>query len=87
MKTREHLEQSRQENERLQAEMAAIKSSDLWQVREKWWEFKRRIGEFFPSFVFSLDQPTTWQVCDSNLLIVGWVFHRKKADYSSPRPN
>jgi GT2 family glycosyltransferase/glycosyltransferase involved in cell wall biosynthesis len=76
--TREDLEQSRLENERLQAEMAGIKSSTWWQVREKWWEFQRRIGELFPTFVFSLDQPTTWQVCDSNLLMVGWVFHRKK---------
>ena len=76
--TREDLQQSRQENEKLQAEMAAIKSSAWWQVRQKWGEFQRRIGELFPTFVFSLDQPTTWQVCDSNLLIVGWVFHRQK---------
>ncbi|MBD0394936.1 MAG: glycosyl transferase family 1, partial [Microcoleus sp. C1-bin4] len=76
--TREDLQQSRQENEKLQAEMAAIKSSAWWQVKEKGRQFQRRIGELFPTFVFSLDQPTTWQVCDSNLLIVGWVFHRKK---------
>ncbi len=76
--TQQDLELSRQENERFQAEIAAIKSSDWWQLRERWWEFQRRIRDFFPSFVFSLDKPTTWQVCDSNLLIVGWVFHRKK---------
>ncbi|MBW3587753.1 MAG: glycosyl transferase family 1, partial [Cyanobacteria bacterium 0813] len=76
--TRENLEQSRQQNERLEAEMAAIKSSDWWKVREKWWKLQHRIREMFPTFVFSLEKPTTWQVCDSNLLIVGWAFHKKR---------
>ncbi|MBD1829239.1 glycosyltransferase [Microcoleus vaginatus GB1-A2] len=76
--TRGSLEQSRQENENLRAELATIKSSDWWQVREKWWKIQRRIREIFPTFVFSLDQPATWQICDSNLLIVGWVFHKKR---------
>ena len=75
--TQEDLEQSRQENEIFQAEIAAIKSSLLWQIKEKLSEFQSRIRDFFPKFVFSLDKPTTWQVCDSNLLIVGWVFNTK----------
>jgi GT2 family glycosyltransferase/glycosyltransferase involved in cell wall biosynthesis len=76
--TQEDLEQSRQENEIFQAEIAAIKSSLLWQIKEKLSEFQNRIRDFFPKFVFSLDKPTTWQVCDSNLLIVGWVFNTKR---------
>ncbi|MEG4342840.1 glycosyltransferase [Microcoleus sp. A003_D6] len=76
--TLEDLEQSRHKTERLQAEMAAIKSSGLWQIKEQWSIFQRRIRDFFPIFIFSLDQPTTWQVCDSSLLIVGWVFNTKK---------
>ncbi len=76
--TQENLEQARQENELFRAELATIKSSRWWQVREKWWEVQRRIRDLFPKFVFSLDQPTTWQVCDSHLLIVGWVFHKKR---------
>ncbi|PSB52830.1 glycosyl transferase family 1 [filamentous cyanobacterium Phorm 6] len=75
--TQQDLEQSRQETERVLAEMAVIKSSILWQLQEKWSEFQSRIRDFFPKFVFSLDQPTTWQVSDSNLLIVGWVFNTK----------
>ncbi|MEG4996706.1 glycosyltransferase [Microcoleus sp. B4-D4] len=77
-KTLEYLEKSRQETARVGAEIAAIKSSDWWQLREKWWQFKHKIRDVFPRFVFSLDQPTTWQVSDSNLLIVGWVFNTKK---------
>ncbi|MEG5038794.1 MULTISPECIES: glycosyltransferase [unclassified Microcoleus] len=76
--TQENLEQACQENELFRAELATIKSSRWWQVREKWWEVQRRIRELFPKFIFSLDQPTTWQVCDSHLLIVGWVFHKKR---------
>ncbi len=76
--TQKNLNQFRQENEKLQAEMTAIKSSGWWQVKEQWWKFQGRIRELFPTFVFSLDQPTTWQVCDSHLLIVGWVFHKKR---------
>ncbi|HAT12647.1 MAG TPA: glycosyl transferase family 1, partial [Microcoleaceae bacterium UBA11344] len=34
--TLEILEQSRQENELIRAEIAALKSSDWWQIREKW---------------------------------------------------
>ncbi|MEG4800360.1 glycosyltransferase [Microcoleus sp. ARI1-B5] len=75
--SREDLEKSLQETERVRAEIAAIKSSDWWQVREKWWEFQHRIRDLFPKFVFSLDRPTTWQVSDSNLPIVGWVFNTK----------
>ena len=71
------LEQSRQETELSRAEIAALKSSDWWQIREKWLEFQRRARNFFPRFIFSLDRPTTWQVCDSNLRIVGWVFNTK----------
>ncbi|MEG4577666.1 glycosyltransferase [Microcoleus sp. N3A4] len=76
--TLEDLEQSRQENENFRAEIATIKSSLWWQVREKWWEVQHRIRDLFPKFLFSLDQPTTWQVCDSNLLIAGWVFNKKR---------
>ena len=76
--TQEDLEQSRQETERVRAEIAAIKSSEWWQLRQKWLNFQRKIRDFFPKFVFSLDKPTTWQVCDSNLLIVGWVFNTKR---------
>ena len=75
--TQEDLEQSRQEAARFQLEMAAIKSSLLWQIKEKLSEFQHRIRDLFPKFVFSLDKPTTWQICDSNLLIVGWVFNTK----------
>ncbi|MEG4270259.1 MULTISPECIES: glycosyltransferase [unclassified Microcoleus] len=75
--TQEKLEHSRQENENFRAELATIKSSIWWQVREKLWEVQRKIRDLFPKFIFSLDRPTTWQVCDSNLLIVGWVFHKK----------
>nr|WP_228050320.1 glycosyltransferase [Tychonema sp. LEGE 06208] len=76
--TQQDLEQSRQENAKIQAELSAIKSSDWWKLREKWWEFKHKIRDLFPRFVFSLDQPTTWQVSDSHLLIEGWVFNTKK---------
>jgi len=76
--TLEILEQSRQENELIRAEIAALKSSDWWQIREKWLESKRRFRDILPRYIFSLDRPTTWQVCDSNLLIVGWVFNSKK---------
>ncbi|MEG4022127.1 glycosyltransferase [Microcoleus sp. S13C4] len=76
--TQEKLEHSRQENEKFRAELAIIKSSIGWQVREKLWEVQRQIRDLFPKFIFSLDQPTTWQVCDSNLLIVGWVFNQKR---------
>ncbi|MEG5034786.1 glycosyltransferase [Microcoleus sp. AT3-D2] len=76
--TQEKLEHSRQENENFRAELAIIKSSIGWQVREKLWEVQRKIRDLFPKFIFSLDQPTTWQVCDSNLLIVGWVFNQKR---------
>ncbi|MEG4960639.1 MULTISPECIES: glycosyltransferase [unclassified Microcoleus] len=76
--TQENLEQSRQENENFRAEIAKIKSSRWWKVKEKWWEVQHRIRDLFPKFIFSLDRPTTWQVCDSNLLIAGWVFHKKR---------
>ncbi|MEG3926593.1 glycosyltransferase [Microcoleus sp. T3_D1] len=76
--TQEKLEHSRQENENFRAELATIKSSIGWQVREKLWEVQRQIRDWFPKFIFSLDRPTTWQVCDSNLLIVGWVFNQKR---------
>ncbi|MBE9186852.1 glycosyltransferase [Microcoleus sp. LEGE 07076] len=75
--TLEYLENSRRENEIVQAKLAAIESSGWWQLREKWWKFQRRIRDLFPKFVFSLDQPTTWQVSESNLRIVGWVFNTK----------
>ncbi|MEG4326155.1 glycosyltransferase, partial [Microcoleus sp. herbarium5] len=76
--TQEKLEHSRQENENFRAELAIIKSSIWWQSREKLWEVQCKIRDWFPKFIFSLDQPTTWQVCDSNLLIVGWVFNQKR---------
>ncbi|MEG4203478.1 glycosyltransferase [Microcoleus sp. Pol7_A1] len=76
--TQENLEQSRQENENFRAEIAKIKSSRWWKLREKWREVQHKIRDLFPKFIFSLDQPTTWQVCDSNLLIAGWVFHKKR---------
>ncbi|MEG4585013.1 glycosyltransferase [Microcoleus sp. MOSTC5] len=76
--TQENLEQSRQENENFRSEIAKIKSSKWWKLREKWREVQHRIRDLFPKFIFSLDQPTTWQVCDSNLLIAGWVFHKKR---------
>jgi O-antigen biosynthesis protein len=76
--TLQNLEKSRQETEISLAEIAAIKSSEWWKLREKWWEFDRRIRDLFPKFVFSLDRPTTWQVCDAQLQIEGWVFHTKK---------
>ncbi|MEG3988057.1 glycosyltransferase [Microcoleus sp. S28C3] len=76
--TQENLEQSRQENENFRTELAKIKSSRWWKLREKWSEVQHRIRDLFPKFIFSLDQPTTWQVCDSNLLIAGWVFHKKR---------
>ncbi|MEG4808501.1 glycosyltransferase [Microcoleus sp. F8-D3] len=76
--TQEKLEHSRQENEKFLAELATIKSSIWWQVRENLGEVQRKIRDLFPKFIFSLDRPTTWQVCDSNLLIVGWVFHQKR---------
>ncbi|MGB3265620.1 MAG: glycosyltransferase [Microcoleus sp.] len=75
--TLEYLELSRRENEIVQAKLAAIESSDWWQLREKLWNIQRRIRDLFPKFVFSLDQPTTWQVSESNLRIVGWVFNTK----------
>ncbi len=75
--TQENLEQSRQETAKFQVEIAAIKSSLLWQIKEKLSGFQSRIRDLFPKFVFSLDKPTTWQVCDSNVLIVGWVFNTK----------
>ncbi|MEG3880011.1 glycosyltransferase [Microcoleus sp. herbarium7] len=75
--TREDLEKSRQETAKFQAEIAAIKSSFLWQTKEKLSDFQNRIRDLFPKYVFSLDQPTTWQVEDSNLLIVGWIFNTK----------
>ena len=75
--SREDLEKSRQETERVRAEIEAIKSSDWWQIRENLWGFKRRIRDLFPKYIFSLDRPTTWQISDSNLLIVGWVFNTK----------
>ncbi|MEG5050565.1 MULTISPECIES: glycosyltransferase [unclassified Microcoleus] len=76
--TQEKLEQYRQENENFRAELAIIKYSIWWQLREKLWEVQRKIRDWFPKFIFSLDRPTTWQVCDSNLLIVGWVFNQKR---------
>ncbi|MEG4625879.1 glycosyltransferase [Microcoleus sp. w1-18aA5] len=76
--TLEKLEHSRQENEKIRVELAIIQSSIGWQVRKKLWEVQRKIRDLFPKFIFSLDQPTTWQVCDSNLLIVGWVFNQKR---------
>ena len=79
MKLWEILERSRQENELIRAELAALKSSDWWQIRENWFELQRRFRDILPRFIFSLDRPTTWQVCDSNLLIVGWVFNSKKS--------
>jgi O-antigen biosynthesis protein len=75
--SREELEKSRQETERVRAEIEAIKSSDWWQIRENLWAFNRRIRDLFPKYIFSLDRPTTWQISDSNLLIVGWVFNTK----------
>ena len=77
--TLEFLEQSRQENELIRAEIAALKSSDWWQIREKWLEYKRRFRDILPRYIFSLDRPTTWQVCDCNLLIVGWVLNSKNS--------
>ena len=76
--TQEKLEHSRLENEKFRAELAIIKSSLGWQLREKLWEVQRQIRDLFPKFIFSLDRPTTWQVCDSKLLIVGWVFNQKR---------
>ncbi|MEG4234877.1 glycosyltransferase [Microcoleus sp. Pol11C3] len=76
--SREYLQESRQETERVRAEIAAIKSSDWWQLRENLWEIQHRIRDIFPKFVFSLDRPTTWQVSDSNLLIAGWAFNTKR---------
>ncbi|MEG3895928.1 MULTISPECIES: glycosyltransferase [unclassified Microcoleus] len=76
--TLEDLEQSRHETERFQAEIAAIKSSGWWQIKEQWSIVQHIIRDLFPKFIFSLDQPTTWQVCDSKLLIAGWVFNTKR---------
>jgi GT2 family glycosyltransferase/glycosyltransferase involved in cell wall biosynthesis len=75
--TKQDLELSRQENANIQAELAAFKSSYWWQLRQRWWEFQRQIRDLFPKFIFSLDKPTTWQVGESNLSIVGWVFNTK----------
>src|SRR6476620_9450071 len=50
--TLKKLENSRQENETFRAELAIIKSSIWWQVREKLWEVQRKIRDLFPKFIF-----------------------------------
>jgi GT2 family glycosyltransferase/glycosyltransferase involved in cell wall biosynthesis len=72
-----NLERSRQETEIARAEIAIIKSTVFWKVREKLLSLKCWWRELFPRFVFSLDAPTNWQIYEPNLIIAGWAFHSR----------
>ncbi|MGL5065375.1 MAG: glycosyltransferase, partial [Microcoleus sp.] len=72
-----NLDKSRYETEIARAEIAAIKSTALWKLREISLQLMRRLRELFPRFVFSLDSPTNWQIYEPNLVIAGWAFHSR----------
>lgn len=60
-------------------EIAAMKSSKFWKLREKWIALKGRARRFLqPQFVISLDLPRSWQIASSEpteLKVAGWCFH------------
>jgi GT2 family glycosyltransferase/glycosyltransferase involved in cell wall biosynthesis/septal ring factor EnvC (AmiA/AmiB activator) len=82
--TQAELIAQRQETEELRAEILAMRSSKFWKLREKWFAFKRRlrglrycIRKASPTrFVFSLDTPTSWEISNPELEVVGWCFAR-----------
>ncbi|MDY6802888.1 MAG: glycosyltransferase [Cyanobacteriota bacterium] len=80
--TQAELIAQRQETQELREEILAMRSSKFWKLREKWFNFKRRlrglrycIRKASPTrFVFSLDTPTSWEISSPQLEVVGWCF-------------
>ncbi|CBN58323.1 glycosyltransferase [Kamptonema sp. PCC 6506] len=71
------IDRSRLEAEEFRAEIAAIKSSKLWKIREKWFDLKRRLRDLSPRFFLTLDAPASWNIDGGNLEIAGWLFHNR----------
>lgn len=75
--TQQQLEQSTYQKEIAQAEIVAIQSSKFWKAREKWFKVKGFLRELKPRFLFSLDDPKSWEITEPTLQISGWIFHNK----------
>jgi O-antigen biosynthesis protein len=66
------LSHTRSENSALAAEIAAMKSSKFWQLRQKYFAIKRRLRYLIKPFIFAIDSPTNWNIADGNFQISGW---------------
>ena len=69
------LSHTRTQNIALAEEIAAMKSSKFWQLREQYFRLKRRLRYLIKPFIFYIDIPTSWNISDSNFQIGGWCFN------------
>lgn len=78
----DELGKTQMERNLAEGEIAAIKASKLWKVREKYAGLKRGIKRILkPRFVSSIDTPSQWEVVgfgDNYLQVEGWCFHTGK---------
>ena len=77
--TKAELNAQNYQTETLKVEISAMKSSKFWKLREKWFslkgKLKKRLRNFRPRFLFSIDSPIDWKTSNSQIEIVGWCFH------------
>jgi GT2 family glycosyltransferase/glycosyltransferase involved in cell wall biosynthesis len=66
------LSHTRTENAALAGEIAAMKYSKLWQLRQKYLALKRRLRYLIKPFIFAIDFPTSWNIANGNFQICGW---------------
>ncbi len=72
-----------------QGEIAAIKASKIWRLREKWVNLKRWIRRNLRTqYLFSIDTPTSWEFIHSGeqfIQIEGWCLYTGKATLQAIR--
>ncbi|GET37167.1 putative glycosyl transferase [Microseira wollei NIES-4236] len=66
------LSHTRTENAALAAEIAAMKYSKFWELRQKYLALKRRLRYLIKPFIFAIDFPTSWNIANGNFQICGW---------------
>jgi GT2 family glycosyltransferase/glycosyltransferase involved in cell wall biosynthesis/ubiquinone/menaquinone biosynthesis C-methylase UbiE len=72
-----------------QGEIAAIKASKLWKIRDQWTGLKRWVRQNLrPQYLFSIDTPTAWEFVtsgDSFTQIEGWCLYTGKQNIQAIR--
>lgn len=85
----EELGQTQMARNLAEGELAAIKASKLWKIRQKYASTKRKARRILkPQFVSSIDSPTHWEMLgcsDSYIQIEGWCLHTGKLSLEAIR--